>query len=315
MARHVNEKSLKLIQRLEGLRLKAYKLKGERYYTIGYGHSFDTSIKADTVWTHEQATEALKKDLQKFEGYVEGHVKGITLTDNQFGALVSYCMNRGLGKSDGSSGLRQLIKNSETIQDYAENIVKYWGTAEAYKTGLINRRKAEQELFLIPDDAANTSEDIILATEKTHHDEAKVSSIQTWLNSTYGPIFQTLASCGGTKLTVDGVFGNKTRAGFTVALQMYLNELGCGLKVDGEYDNKTYDAVRKHLAVTKGDSTEASMLVQRILFAYGYADSVSYSSVFTNKWVSVLMDYQKDNNLNDDGVAGQVFFRTALQSR
>lgn len=315
MTRHVNEKSLKLIQRLEGLRLKAYKLKGEKYYTIGYGHSYDTSIKANTVWTYEQATEALKKDLEKFEGYVEKYVKGVTLTDNQFGALVSYCMNRGLGKTDGSNGLRQLVKNSETIQDYAENIVKYWGTAEAYKSGLISRRKAEQELFLTPDDESTTSENILTEPEKTHYDQNNVSNIQAWLNYVYGPILQTLKVCGKSELTVDGIFGNKTRSAFTVALQMHLNELGAGLTVDGDYGNKTNKAVRKYLAVTKGDKSEASMLVQRILVAYGYADSFSYSPIFTNKWVSVLMNYQKDNNLNDDGIAGQVFFKTTLSPR
>ena len=64
------EKGLTLIKKWEGCTLKAYKLTGEKYYTIGYGHSFDTSITAGTVWTKQQAEAVLKKDLQKFEGYV-----------------------------------------------------------------------------------------------------------------------------------------------------------------------------------------------------------------------------------------------------
>ena len=49
------DKGLALIKQFEGCSLKAYKLPGERYYTIGYGHSFDSAITAGTVddWARE----------------------------------------------------------------------------------------------------------------------------------------------------------------------------------------------------------------------------------------------------------------------
>lgn len=143
MVQSTNEAGLKLIKSFEGCRLKSYKLKGEKYWTIGYGHSFDNSINASTVWTQAQADEHLRKDLKRFEEYVSKYAKqyGFKFNDNQFSALVSYCYNRGPG------GVKQLLSNSKTIADVSENIVVYWGSAVRYKNGLINRRKKEKELF------------------------------------------------------------------------------------------------------------------------------------------------------------------------
>lgn len=129
------------LKKQEGVHYKAYKLAGEQYYTIGVGHSFDPTINANTVWNDAQVDAALKKDLEKFEKYVEQYVK-IPLKQCQFDALVSYTFNRGKG------GIIELSKNSKTSQEYADNIVKYWGKAERYKDALIKRRKAERELFL-----------------------------------------------------------------------------------------------------------------------------------------------------------------------
>lgn len=129
------------LKKQEGVHYKAYKLAGEKYYSIGVGHSFDPTINADTVWTDEQVEAALRVDLMKFEKYVDQYAK-IPLNQNRFDALVSYTFNRGKG------GIMELSKNSHTVQEYADNMVKYWGKAERYKDALIKRRKAERELFL-----------------------------------------------------------------------------------------------------------------------------------------------------------------------
>ena len=139
-----NDNGIKLITSFEGLRLKAYKLTGENYYTVGYGHSYDSNITASTVITKEQALSYLKSDLAKFENYVNKYVTNITLNQNQFDSLVSYTYNRGIG------GLKQLVSNSNTVEEYANNIVIYWGSAITYKTSLIARRKKEKELFITP---------------------------------------------------------------------------------------------------------------------------------------------------------------------
>lgn len=136
-----SQNGIEFLKKHEGVRYKAYRLKGEQYYTIGVGHTYDLSITANTVWTDKQVDDALKKDLAKFEKYVEQYVK-IPLNQNQFDALVSYTFNRGKG------GIIELSKNSSTPQEYADNIVKYWGRAERYKNALIKRRQDERELFL-----------------------------------------------------------------------------------------------------------------------------------------------------------------------
>lgn len=138
-----NDAGIELIKRYESCRLKAYKLEGEKYYTIGWGHSFDTSVNANTVWTQEQCDAQLRKDVEKFEKYANSIALGKfpSLNDNQFSALVSYTYNRGQG------GLKQLIDNSDSIEELSENIVVYWGGATRYKTGLVNRRKVEKALF------------------------------------------------------------------------------------------------------------------------------------------------------------------------
>lgn len=138
-----NKRGVELIKSFEKCRLKAYKLKGENYYTIGWGHSFDKSITKDTVWTQEKADLQLAVDLIPREAVVEAIAvaKFPHLNTNQISALVSYTYNRG------TKGLQQLITNSSTIDEVAINIVIYWGSATLYKNGLIRRRTFEQALF------------------------------------------------------------------------------------------------------------------------------------------------------------------------
>ena len=83
---------IKLLKKFEGCRLKAYKATPrEKYYTIGYGH-YSPDIRANQTITQEQADELLRKDLEKFENYVNTMVK-LRLNQNQFDALVSFTYN------------------------------------------------------------------------------------------------------------------------------------------------------------------------------------------------------------------------------
>lgn len=142
----INALGMKLVKEFEGCSLKAYKLEGEQYYTIGYGHSFDKSITATTVWTQKQADDMLVKDLQVYCKHVDTIAlkKFKNLNSNQCNALMSYCYNRGPG------GLRELVSKSNTVEELGRNLVVYWGSATRYKTGLVRRRKAEEVLFFTP---------------------------------------------------------------------------------------------------------------------------------------------------------------------
>lgn len=147
----MNNAGLALLKALEGCKLIAYKLKGERYYTIGYGH-YGADVKAGQTVSQAQADELLVKDLEKFEKHVTNYAvkKFPALNENQFAALVSYCYNRGLG------GLKELVNNSGNISAMGDNIVVYWGSAQLYKDALIKRRKKEQALYNTPVEQATT---------------------------------------------------------------------------------------------------------------------------------------------------------------
>jgi GH24 family phage-related lysozyme (muramidase)/peptidoglycan hydrolase-like protein with peptidoglycan-binding domain len=204
MALTIGANGLALIKKWEGCDLKAVKLVGEKYYTIGYGHTFDPSIKKGTVWTKAQAEAALKKDLKEFENYVNKYVP-IPLNQNQFDALVSYTYNRGLG------GLKQLIANSKTISDYSKNIVVYWGSVTYYKTGLVNRRKAEQKLFNTPyyPCMGSTGDEVRLIQKRL-----KLCGWNLEVDGIWGKITDSVVKAYQLKvgLTVDGIAGPKTQA-------------------------------------------------------------------------------------------------------
>lgn len=138
----INQAGINLIKSLEGCRLKAYKLKGERYYTIGFGHT-NSTIKKDDVISQETADKYLTDDLMKFEAAVNlyGVKKFHAMNENQFAALVSYAYNRGV------NGLKELINFSDSLKDVGINMVILWGSNKNYKDALIKRRQKEQALF------------------------------------------------------------------------------------------------------------------------------------------------------------------------
>lgn len=261
------QNGLNLVMKEEGCRLKAYKLLGEKYYTIGYGHSYDSSITANTVWTQAQAESALKEDLRKFENYVNSLVNNVKLNQNQFDALISYTYNRGQG------GLKQLRSKSNTIPEYSNNIVKYWGSAIRYKKALIERRKREKVLF-------DTVPNISVETAGTSNFNENCYQFQKAAN-------YDLAS----GLKEDGIYGpatskvmNKIRlksGGYNKSLKKYsVGSTGklvefvqkrvgiTGSSIDGKFGNSTRKAVIAYQSKHKltadgivGPATLMSMIV------------------------------------------------------
>ena len=262
-----SKKGLALIKQFEGCCLKAYKLPGERYYTIGYGHSFDSTITAGTVWTKGQAEAQLKKDLEKFEGYVAADVPH-KLNQHQFDALVSYCYNRGRG------GLRQLVGACSCLDDYPDNIVKYWGSATRYQAGLVRRRKAERELFLTP------------------CGDSSIMDYQEQLNASYG-----------LHIAEDGIWGAETRKATWIGIQIELNADGAGLAVDGDPGPKTCAALAK-ATLRRGHQGNMVYLLQGLLLGLGYYKG-TMDGDFGALTDTAVRNFQADHGLLDDGVAGR----------
>lgn len=147
----ISQNGLNLIKSFESLRLTAYKGDGETYWTIGWGHYGPDVYEGMTI-TEEEAEEILRNDMIRFVNSTNEIAvsKFPEMNQNQFDALVSYCYNRGEGKTDGSNGLRQIIYNSNTLSEVSNNFLVYWGTNQSAYEGLMNRRKKEKALFDTP---------------------------------------------------------------------------------------------------------------------------------------------------------------------
>jgi len=95
-----------------------------------------------TIDNKQEAEKALVEDLGVFERIVLSKIK-ISLTQNQFDALVSYTYNTG-----GSDTLFKLINQKapkEQIQKWFET--KYITAGGVKLAGLVRRRKAESNLY------------------------------------------------------------------------------------------------------------------------------------------------------------------------
>lgn len=133
-----SQKGIDLIKQFEGCRLKAYKaIPSEKYFTIGYGHYGADVVEGMTI-SQTDAEEFLRRDLGKFEAYVEK--TGLKLNQNQFDALVSFTYNCGPGN------LLKLVAG-RTIPQIGSAILKYNKAGGKVLKGLTRRREAEYKLY------------------------------------------------------------------------------------------------------------------------------------------------------------------------
>jgi len=136
---------INLICGFEGLELKAYD-DGVGVWTIGYGTTTVNGVKVkkgDTC-TIEQAKSYMAQDLKKFESAVDTSVK-VTITQNQFDALVSLAYNIGTGAFKSSTLLKKL--NAKDFKGAAAQFDRWNRAGGKVMQGLINRRAKERKLF------------------------------------------------------------------------------------------------------------------------------------------------------------------------
>lgn len=128
-------------------------------WTIGYGHALRTadgsrflnrsSDKAEAyrqagTLTEEQAEKLLQEDLALFERVVDSVVL-VPINENQRGALVSLTFN--IGKTAlKNSTLLQFLNNRRYIEA-SKQFLRWNKSKGKVLKGLINRRKAEYDLF------------------------------------------------------------------------------------------------------------------------------------------------------------------------
>lgn len=91
-----SEKALTVIKNREKLRLTSYKLKGEKHYTIGWGHYCDYSDPRNRKWdrpgatiTKAQADALLMEDVEKKTRILNSLIPAKSIPQDLYDALVS----------------------------------------------------------------------------------------------------------------------------------------------------------------------------------------------------------------------------------
>lgn len=139
-----SELLIKKIKEFEGLSLKAYKpVPTEKFYTIGYGH-YGADVKKNQVITEKQAEELLRKDLVKFETYVNN--LGVCKRQGAFDSLVDFSFNLGTAAL-GRSTLLKYIRAGKPEMYIREEFLKWVNSGGVPLKGLKIRRQWEADRY------------------------------------------------------------------------------------------------------------------------------------------------------------------------
>lgn len=130
------------------------------YWTEGYGHAIlddkgkmikgiankALAYKFSKVKTEEDAIKMLQQDLIVRESMINS--LGLSLTQNQFDALVSFCYNIGFANLKTSTLLKRIKAKA------IENLIRFEFSKWKYSDGeilqgLVKRRAAEADLFFM----------------------------------------------------------------------------------------------------------------------------------------------------------------------
>jgi len=142
----ISDAGLKLIIQFEGIRTRAYPdpATGGEPWTIGVGHT--GGVKPGDVCTDQEALDWLREDCAEAEQAIDELVE-VELTQNQRDALISFVFNLGAGNFRNSTLLK--LVNSGQFDAAAQQFSR-WSKANGKKiAGLLRRRKAEADLFLL----------------------------------------------------------------------------------------------------------------------------------------------------------------------
>jgi lysozyme len=141
----ISQNGIELIKLFEGCKLKSYKCPAG-VWTIGYGNTFyldGSKILMGQKITQAEADMLLLKLLPKYEATVDRNIK-VTINQNQYDALVSFCWN--CGSSESLFRMVNIKATDEVIHKWlCSHYIMGGGKVLA---GLVRRRKAEADLFI-----------------------------------------------------------------------------------------------------------------------------------------------------------------------
>ncbi len=136
-----SEAGILLIKSFEGCRTVAYQ-DAVGVWTIGYGHTID--VKEGMRITQHQCDVMLEVDIETYENYINKYVI-VSLTQNQFDALVSWVYNLGPTNLRNSTMLKVL--NAGKYEEVPYQMQRWNRAGGKVLKGLVVRRTAEAELF------------------------------------------------------------------------------------------------------------------------------------------------------------------------
>jgi lysozyme len=144
----LSERGLQLIMAFEGFSPTVY-ICSAGYPTIGYGHAIfnaeeEARFRAAPI-TKQDAAKLLEEDTTSAVRSVNRLTK-VSLTQNQFDALVSFVFNLGGGAYQRST-LRKAVNRGQFLEA-AEEFPKWSRASGRIVQGLVRRRLAERSLFL-----------------------------------------------------------------------------------------------------------------------------------------------------------------------
>jgi len=145
--RSISKAGINLITSFEDLKLDAYD-DGTGTWTIGFGTTVypdGTRVQQGNNCTVEQAKSFFQHDLRRFQKAVNKAVL-VTLSQNQFDALVSLSYNIGQNAFKNSTLLKYL--NAGDYRAAADQFLVWNKGGGQILKGLVRRREVERTLFL-----------------------------------------------------------------------------------------------------------------------------------------------------------------------
>ncbi len=139
--RHISQKGLNMLKRLEGFSPTPYPDAGG--YSIGYGHFIKEGESYNKITT-EQGEALLRRDVARAEKAIEKHIN-VPLNQHQYDALVCLSYNTGTGILKNSTLAKKL--NARSYDAAADEFQKWVLSAGKRNECLVKRRDQEKKVF------------------------------------------------------------------------------------------------------------------------------------------------------------------------
>lgn len=147
---NINPQTRALIRKYEGCRLKAYQCSAMKW-TIGWGNTFyedGSKVQPGDTITKERADRLFVILLDQFAAQLRQLITA-KLNDNQFGALLSFAYNAGIGAFSRST-LRKVVNDNPNNPNIRLELMKWVRANNVVLKGLQKRREAEADLYFYP---------------------------------------------------------------------------------------------------------------------------------------------------------------------